>query len=37
MNQYRYFEDDVLGTLLGGYSNIEAVLCGHVHPPMIRR
>jgi 3',5'-cyclic AMP phosphodiesterase CpdA len=37
MDPYRYIEDDVLGSLLGRFANIEAVLCGHVHRPMIRR
>ena len=37
MDKYRYIEDDVLGSLLGGFPNIEAVLCGHDHRPMIRR
>lgn len=37
MDKYRYLEDQPLGEILGACSNIEAILCGHVHRPMIRR
>jgi 3',5'-cyclic-AMP phosphodiesterase len=37
LDQYRYIQADALGEILGSFSNIEAVLCGHVHRPMARR
>ncbi len=37
MDEYRYFEADALGDVLRSFTNIEAVLCGHVHRPMTRR
>ncbi len=33
----RYLEDDALAAVIRSTSNIEAVLCGHVHRSMVRR
>lgn len=37
MDRYRYFDADPLAEVLRAHSNIEAVLCGHVHRAMVRR
>lgn len=37
MDDYRYFDSDGLASVIGGRSNVEAVLCGHVHRSMVRR
>ncbi|TAK77012.1 MAG: phosphodiesterase [Aquabacterium sp.] len=37
MDEYRCFDAEALGAVLSGYDNIEAVLCGHVHRPIVRR
>ena len=37
MDKYRYLEERALGEIFGACSNIEAILCGHVHRAMIRR
>jgi 3',5'-cyclic-AMP phosphodiesterase len=37
LDKYRYIEADPLESVLRSFSNIEAVLCGHVHRPMVRR
>jgi 3',5'-cyclic AMP phosphodiesterase CpdA len=37
LDEYRYVETDPLESVLRCFSNIEAVLCGHVHRSMTRR
>ena len=37
LDEYRYVEAAPLESVLRSHSNIEAVLCGHVHRSMIRR
>lgn len=37
MDAYRYLEPEPLAAVLQGQGNIELVLCGHVHRPMLRR
>lgn len=37
LDRYRYREADALERVVRGASRIEAVLCGHVHRPMVRR
>ncbi|XAH23937.1 phosphodiesterase [Xylophilus sp. GW821-FHT01B05] len=37
MDSYRYFEAAALERVLRGFGNVELVLCGHVHRPMLRR
>jgi Icc protein len=37
LDEYRYIEAAQLEAVLRSFSNIEAVLCGHVHRPMARR
>jgi 3',5'-cyclic-AMP phosphodiesterase len=37
LDEYRYINDDGLGSVLRSFPNIEAVLCGHVHRSMVRR
>jgi 3',5'-cyclic AMP phosphodiesterase CpdA len=37
LDQYRYPDTEPLAEILRSVSNIEAVLCGHVHRTMIRR
>jgi 3',5'-cyclic-AMP phosphodiesterase len=37
LDKYRYLKDDGLGAVLRSFSNIEAVLCGHVHRAIVRR
>ena len=37
LDEYRYIEAAPLEAVLRSFSNIEAVLCGHVHRPMARR
>jgi len=37
LDEYRYLKDDALCAVVRSFSNIEAVLCGHVHRSMIRR
>lgn len=37
LDQYRYIEAGPLESVLREFSNVEAVLCGHVHRPMVRR
>ena len=37
MDDYRCFDTGPLESLLRGYANVEAVLCGHVHRPIVRR
>ena len=37
LDKYRYFDAPALANVLQSFSNIEAVLCGHVHRSMARR
>lgn len=37
MDEYRYIDDKALKAVIGRFDNIELVLCGHVHRPMLRR
>jgi Icc protein len=37
LDQVRYIDDAGLGAVLSSFTNIEAILCGHVHRPVIRR
>jgi 3',5'-cyclic AMP phosphodiesterase CpdA len=37
MDPYRVIDAEPLAAIIRGFSNIEAVLCGHVHRPMVRR
>jgi 3',5'-cyclic AMP phosphodiesterase CpdA len=37
LDEYRLFEPEPLAAVLQAFSNIEAVLCGHVHRSMMRR
>ncbi|KQP43161.1 phosphodiesterase [Pseudorhodoferax sp. Leaf274] len=37
MDAYRLLAPERLAQVIGGFRNIEAVLCGHVHRPMLRR
>lgn len=37
MDTYRYVEAEPLEAVVRGFSNVEAILCGHVHRPMARR
>lgn len=37
MDEYRYIHPEPLAAVLGRHSNIELVLCGHVHRSMLRR
>jgi 3',5'-cyclic-AMP phosphodiesterase len=37
LDEYRYLEADALERLVGRFSNVQAVLCGHVHRVMMRR
>lgn len=37
MDEYRYFEGDQLRSVVEGFDNVEIVLCGHVHRPMVKR
>jgi 3',5'-cyclic AMP phosphodiesterase CpdA len=37
MDDYRYLDPEPLAEVLGSFSNVELVLCGHVHRPMFRR
>jgi 3',5'-cyclic AMP phosphodiesterase CpdA len=37
MDQYRYFEAEELANIVGKFSNVEAIVCGHVHRTMTRR
>lgn len=37
MDSYRYMEPEPLAEVLGAFGNIELVLCGHVHRPMLKR
>ncbi len=37
LDKYRYFDSQALEKILRSFSNIEAVLCGHVHRSMVRR
>jgi len=37
LDKYRCIETEPLEVVLRSFSNIEAVLCGHVHRPMTRR
>ena len=37
LDQYRYPDTEPLAEILRSVSNVEAVLCGHVHRTMIRR
>ncbi|SEL85871.1 Calcineurin-like phosphoesterase [Roseateles sp. YR242] len=37
MDEYRYIDPAPLAAVLQRYSNIELVLCGHVHRSMLRR
>jgi 3',5'-cyclic AMP phosphodiesterase CpdA len=37
MDQYRYFDGDVLKAIIERYDNVEAVLCGHVHRSIQKR
>ena len=37
LDEYRYVDAEPLESVLRQFSNVEAVLCGHVHRPMVRR
>jgi len=37
MDKYRYLDDQALAAVIGAATNVEAVLCGHVHRAMLRR
>jgi Icc protein len=37
MDEYRYFDPGPLAFVLDRCANVELVLCGHVHRPMLRR
>ncbi|MEZ5660665.1 MAG: phosphodiesterase [Burkholderiaceae bacterium] len=37
LDQFRYVDAHKLASVLAEFSNVEAVLCGHVHRPMVRR
>ena len=37
LDEYRCIDGESLEALLRSFSNVEAVLCGHVHRPMARR
>jgi 3',5'-cyclic-AMP phosphodiesterase len=37
LDEYRYFEGAQLRLLVAGFDNIDIVLCGHVHRPMVKR
>lgn len=37
MDDYRCFDEEPLAGIISSFTNIEAVLCGHVHRPMFRR
>jgi 3',5'-cyclic AMP phosphodiesterase CpdA len=37
LDQYRCMDTEPLEGVVRSFSNIEAVLCGHVHRPMVRR
>lgn len=37
MDEYRYLDPDPLAAVLVRHTNVELVLCGHVHRPMLRR
>jgi 3',5'-cyclic AMP phosphodiesterase CpdA len=37
LDDYRYIDAEPLAAVIRGYSNIEAVLCGHVHRAMVKR
>ena len=37
MDLYRYNEPAPLAEVLGGFDNVELVVCGHVHRAMVRR
>ena len=37
LDEYRCIDGGSLEALLRSFSNIEAVLCGHVHRPMLKR
>jgi 3',5'-cyclic-AMP phosphodiesterase len=37
LDEYRYLDIEPLAEIIRSFSNIEAVLCGHVHRSMVRR
>lgn len=37
LDEYRLFGAEALAEVIGGFRNIEAVLCGHVHRSMFKR
>jgi 3',5'-cyclic AMP phosphodiesterase CpdA len=37
LDEYRYFDEPSLRGVVGRFGNVEAVLCGHVHRPMVKR
>jgi 3',5'-cyclic-AMP phosphodiesterase len=37
MDEYRLFEADKLAAVIGDFTNVAAVLCGHVHRAMVAR
>ncbi|TRW80351.1 phosphodiesterase [Mycolicibacterium sp. 018/SC-01/001] len=37
MDEYRYFDGAELCSVIERFDNVEIVLCGHVHRPMMRR
>jgi len=37
LDDYRYINHEPLAAVIGAFTNVEAVLCGHVHRPMFRR
>lgn len=37
LDDYRYFDESSLRGVVERFGNIEAVLCGHVHRPMVKR
>jgi 3',5'-cyclic-AMP phosphodiesterase len=37
MDEYRYFDGAQLRSVIERFGNIEIVLCGHVHRPMVKR
>jgi 3',5'-cyclic AMP phosphodiesterase CpdA len=37
LDDYRYVDHEPLASVIGAFTHVEAVLCGHVHRPMFRR
>ena len=37
LDEYRYFDESSLRGVVARFGNVEAVLCGHVHRPMVKR